>query len=202
MPSPNRPWRWRRGLIRGTAALRSARSCSRAAVRNGCGSWSAAAFTACATVWGMSWNFRSRNTSKPRPLLIGVTVLTSMNESDLHEIGFSGSIEEQVARLAGLTQHAGLDGVVCSAREARSLRARFGPHFKLVTPGIRPHGAAQNDQQRSLTPVEALRAGADYLVIGRPITQAADPMAALAAIQNEIERVATLRVFSRPHRRC
>src|SRR3569832_2468966 len=127
-----------------------------------------------------------------RPLLIGVTVLTSMNESDLHEIGFSGSSEEQVARLAGLTQHAGLDGVVCSAREARSLRARFGPHFKLGTPGIRPHGAALNDQHRSLSPGEALRAGADYLVIGRPITQAADPMAALAAIQNEIDRVATL----------
>lgn len=122
----------------------------------------------------------------PRPLLIGVTVLTSMSEADLHEIGIGSGVDEQVARLAGLVQRAGLDGVVCSAREARSLRARFGPRFKLITPGIRPQGAAQNDQQRTLTPVEALQAGADYLVIGRPITQAADPLAALAAIQADI----------------
>ena len=123
----------------------------------------------------------------PRPFLIGVTVLTSLSEADLHEIGIDHGVDDQVARLAGLVQHAGLDGVVCSAREARSLRARFGPRFKLITPGIRPQGAAQNDQQRTLTPVQALRAGADYLVIGRPITQADDPSAALAAIQADID---------------
>lgn len=120
------------------------------------------------------------------PILLGVTVLTSMTETELHEIGVTGSLDGQVARLAGLAQHAGLDGVVCSAREARSLRARFGPHFRLITPGIRPSGAEPHDQQRSLTPLEALRAGADYLVIGRPITRAADPLVALAAIQTEI----------------
>src|SRR3569833_1851513 len=87
----------------------------------------------------------------PRPLLIGVTVLTSMNESDLHEIGFSGSIEEQVARLAELTQHAELDGVVCSAREVCLLCVRFRPHNKHDTPNKRPHGTAQKKQQRSLT---------------------------------------------------
>lgn len=121
-----------------------------------------------------------------RPLLIAVTVLTSMSEAELHELGISGGLDEQVARLAGLAQHAGLDGVVCSAREARSLRMRFGPHFRLVTPGIRPRGAEQHDQQRSMTPAEALQSGVDYLVIGRPITQAADPVAALAAIRAEI----------------
>lgn len=121
-----------------------------------------------------------------RPLLIGVTVLTSMAEADLREIGVAAGIDEQVTRLAGLVQRAGLDGVVCSAREARSLRARFGPQFRLVTPGIRPAGAERHDQQRSLTPAEAVRAGADYLVIGRPITQAADPLASLAEIEDEI----------------
>ena len=125
-----------------------------------------------------------------RPLLIGVTVLTSMSEPDLRATGVVGSLEDQVVRLAALVQQAGLDGVVCSAREARSLRARFGPRFALVTPGIRPQGAALNDQQRSVTPRAALEAGANYLVIGRPITQAADPLAALAAIQSEIAAAA------------
>ena len=124
--------------------------------------------------------------SSRQPLLIGVTLLTSMDTQDLRDIGIAATVEEQVVRLASLAQQSGLDGVVCSAREARSLRARFGPGFCLVTPGIRPHGAATQDQSRTMTPAAALHAGADYLVIGRPITQASDPLAALQAIQREI----------------
>lgn len=120
------------------------------------------------------------------PLLIGVTLLTSLDAGDLSDIGITATVEEQVVRLASLVQQSGLDGVVCSAREARSLRARFGPDFCLVTPGIRPAGAAAQDQTRTMTPAAALSAGADYLVIGRPITQAPDPLAALEAIQAEI----------------
>lgn len=121
-----------------------------------------------------------------RPLLIAVTVLTSLDEAELHEVGLAGAVEDNVSRLAALAQQCGLDGVVCSAREARSLRARFGPRFQLVTPGIRPGDADLNDQKRSMTPAEALRAGADYLVIGRPITQAIDPRQALRTIADEI----------------
>jgi orotidine-5'-phosphate decarboxylase len=126
-----------------------------------------------------------------RPLLIGVTLLTSLEQRDLREIGIDAGVEEQVVRLASLAQQSGLDGVVCSAREARSLRARFGPDFRLVTPGIRPGGAAAQDQSRTMSPAEALDAGADYLVIGRPITQAPDPVAALEAIRAEIAAAAT-----------
>ena len=121
-----------------------------------------------------------------RPLLIGVTLLTSLGVKDLRDIGISDTLEDQVVRLAGLAQQSGLDGVVCSAREARSLRTRFGPKFCLVTPGIRPKGAETHDQSRTMSPVEAILAGSDYLVIGRPITQAPDPLVALEAIQKEI----------------
>ena len=121
-----------------------------------------------------------------RPLLIGVTLLTSLDEQDLRDMGIAATMEEQVVRLASLARQSGLDGVVCSAREARSLRARFGPDFCLVTPGIRPAGAPSQDQSRTMTPAAALHAGADYLVIGRPITHAPDPLAALEAIQAEI----------------
>ncbi len=121
-----------------------------------------------------------------RPLLIGVTLLTSLDTQDLRDIGITATLEEQVVRLASLAQQSGLDGVVCSAREARSLRARFGPDFCLVTPGIRPAGAAAQDQSRTMTPAEALQSGATYLVIGRPITQAPDPLAALESIRAEI----------------
>jgi len=124
----------------------------------------------------------------PRPLLVAVTVLTSMDARDLSEVGFSASPEEQVLRLALLAKDSGLDGVVCSPREARLLREHCGPGFVLVTPGVRPSAAAADDQARIATPAEAIAAGAHYLVIGRPITQAADPVDALASIIAETGR--------------
>lgn len=120
------------------------------------------------------------------PLLIAVTVLTSLEQADLQEIGLVDTVEQQVLRLAGLAQDCGLDGVVCSAREAPLLRQALGQDFRLVTPGIRPAGAVGDDQRRVLTPQQALQAGADYLVIGRPITQATDPAAVLRALQAEL----------------
>ena len=121
-----------------------------------------------------------------RPKLIAVTVLTSMAQNDLADIGMQGRPDEAVLRLARLAQSAGLDGVVCSAQEAHALRAVCGAEFNLVTPGIRPSDGAQDDQYRVMTPRAAVEAGADYLVIGRPITQAADPVAMLQRIQREI----------------
>ncbi len=116
-----------------------------------------------------------------KPLLIGVTVLTSMEQSDLAGIGLDVAPQTQVLRLADLAAEAGLDGLVCSAQEAPALKAAQ-PALQLVTPGIRPAGSAADDQRRILTPQKALAAGSDYLVIGRPITQAADPAAALREI--------------------
>jgi orotidine-5'-phosphate decarboxylase len=116
------------------------------------------------------------------PLLIGVTVLTSLAAADLDEIGVAGTPEAAVLRLAHLSSDCGLDGVVCSAMEAPALRRVLGPEFKLVTPGIRPAGSASDDQARVTTPEGAIANGADFLVIGRPITQASDPRAALAKI--------------------
>lgn len=116
------------------------------------------------------------------PLLIAVTVLTSLGEDDLAEIGYAGTARELSLRMAALTKSCGLDGVVCSAQEAAALRAHLGGDFKLVTPGIRLADAAQDDQVRIVTPEAALRSGADYLVIGRPITQATDPVATLERI--------------------
>jgi orotidine-5'-phosphate decarboxylase len=121
------------------------------------------------------------------PLLIAVTVLTSMDEAALHETGVSGALQDQVLRLARLTQACGLDGVVCSAQEAPALRAALGKNFSLVTPGIRPTDASLDDQTRVLTPAAALRNGSSYLVIGRPITQAVDPLAALQRIHADIQ---------------
>ena len=126
------------------------------------------------------------NGEDKRPLLIAVTVLTSMGPDDLESIGVAADPEKQVLRLAALTKDAGLDGVVCSPREAAVLRAEMGAGFKLVTPGVRPKGAAMDDQTRVLTPADAVRQGADYLVMGRPITQAADPVAALEAVNLEL----------------
>ncbi|TWH64960.1 orotidine-5'-phosphate decarboxylase [Azomonas agilis] len=116
-----------------------------------------------------------------RPLLIGVTVLTSLEQADLAELGLSVTPEQQVLRLAGLAQHAGLDGLVCSAQEASLLKREY-PSLQLVTPGIRPVGSVQDDQRRVLTPVQAIAAGSDYLVIGRPITQASQPIQVLQDI--------------------
>lgn len=121
----------------------------------------------------------------PAPLLIGVTVLTSMEQADLADLGLDIAPQEQVLRLAGLAARAGLDGLVCSAQEAQPLKAQY-PQLQLVTPGIRPAGSAQDDQRRILTPAQAMAAGSDYLVIGRPIAQAADPAQALAAVVAEL----------------
>ncbi|MES2820829.1 MAG: orotidine-5'-phosphate decarboxylase [Pseudomonadota bacterium] len=123
--------------------------------------------------------------SGTKPLLIGVTVLTSMEREDLAGLGLDVEPQAQVMRLAGLAAQAGLDGLVCSAQEAQALKIAH-PSLQLVTPGIRPAGSAQDDQRRILTPREALAAGADYLVIGRPISQAAAPEQALAAIVAEL----------------
>ena len=121
-----------------------------------------------------------------RPKLIAVTVLTSMAQEDLLGIGITASPAEMVLRLAGLAKDSGLDGVVCSAQEASALRQQCGKDFCLVTPGIRPANAAANDQSRIMTPSAALEAGSSYLVIGRPITQAADPLVALKEISQDI----------------
>ena len=120
-----------------------------------------------------------------RPQLIAVTILTSMAQGDLHDIGIELSPAQMVSRLARLTQACGLDGVVCSAQEAATLRSQCGADFRLVTPGIRPAQAAVDDQARIMTPSAALAAGASYLVIGRPITQAPDPLQALQDILKE-----------------
>jgi orotidine-5'-phosphate decarboxylase len=122
-----------------------------------------------------------------RPRLVAVTLLTSMSADDMREVGIGGAPAAAVLRLAALAQASGLDGVVCSAQEAASLRLDCGQAFCLVTPGIRPADSAQDDQQRVMTPAAAIAAGADYLVIGRPVTQAPDPVAALDAISREIE---------------
>jgi len=121
------------------------------------------------------------------PLLIAVTILTSLSDADLERVGFTGSTEENVVRLARLARACGLDGVVCSAQEARALRAATGPDFMLVTPGIRLPDSPRDDQSRTVTPSEAVKMGASYLVIGRPITQSADPAATLESIRSSLE---------------
>lgn len=120
------------------------------------------------------------------PLLIAVTVLTSMDAPQLRATGVEDEPAEQVLRLAQLAHESGLDGVVCSAQEAPLLRARLPRPFALVTPGIRPAGAAADDQSRIVTPAQAIADGSDYLVIGRPITRSADPLQALHAIVREL----------------
>ena len=125
-----------------------------------------------------------------RPLVIGVTVLTSLGDDELSAMGISGTAGDQVVRLARLTQDCGLDGVVCSAREITALREACGPDFKLVVPGIRPAWSSTDDQRRIVTPSQALDLGADYLVIGRPITAAENPADAAKKITNEIAEAA------------
>ena len=123
---------------------------------------------------------------KNRPLVLGVTVLTSIDKSDLQSIGIEKSVSNQVLRLASLSQFSGLDGVVCSAQEVEELREYLGKDFKLVVPGIRPKWAKNNDQKRIVTPAEAIALGADYIVIGRPITQANNPLDAADRVVAEI----------------
>jgi orotidine-5'-phosphate decarboxylase len=124
--------------------------------------------------------------ASPRPLVIAVTVLTSLDGGDLAAVGQTPPAADQVVRLAKLTKSAGLDGVVCSAHEAATLRAALGADFRLIVPGIRPAGAAQGDQKRVMGPADAIRAGADILVVGRPITGAQHPISAARAIIDEI----------------
>lgn len=123
---------------------------------------------------------------KDAPLLIAVTVLTSMEASDLADIGITLTPAEQAERLARLTQQCGLDGVVCSAQEAVRFKSELGREFQLVTPGIRPEGSAAGDQRRIMTPQQAQLAGVDYMVIGRPITQGADPSQTLRDILSSL----------------
>lgn len=120
------------------------------------------------------------------PLLMAVTVLTSMDSTDLQGVGVTRTAEEQVYELAVLAQSCGLNGVVCSAQEAAGLRRGLGSDFVLVTPGIRPEGADNDDQKRVLSPMEAIKLGADYLVVGRPITRASDPLAILHSIVDSL----------------
>lgn len=136
----------------------------------------------------------ARNALEPaqgaeRPKLIAITVLTSLAESDLQRIGMAGPIPQAVLRLAQLTSDCGLDGVVSSASEAAMLRAHLPPPFLLVTPGIRLPGAAKDDQVRIVSPQQAMASGSDYLVIGRPITQSDDPVAALAHINASLQKI-------------
>lgn len=134
-----------------------------------------------------SANFEAEQLGCIRPMLIAVTVLTSLDAADLDAVGQQSDPTDQAVRLASLAQSVGLDGVVCSAQEIKPIRAACGPDFKLIVPGIRPAGAALGDQKRTKTPAEALEEGADFLVIGRPITGADDPVAAADQIVAQIE---------------
>ena len=122
----------------------------------------------------------------PLPIMLGVTILTSSSDSDLDEVGIAAPVAEMVPRLAHLAQQSGLSGVVASAQELGLIRAKCGDDFIVVTPGVRPVSAASDDQQRIVTPAQAVAAGADYLVVGRPIAKAADPVAAARAIVAEM----------------
>jgi orotidine-5'-phosphate decarboxylase len=125
--------------------------------------------------------------SRHQPLLIAVTILTSLDGPELAEVGLSGEPVDNVVRLARLAEASGMDGVVCSPREVSTLRETVASEFRLVTPGVRPAGAAVGDQKRITTPEDAMRLGSSYLVVGRPITQAKDPLAALADINASIK---------------
>ncbi|MGH9445220.1 MAG: orotidine-5'-phosphate decarboxylase, partial [Terriglobia bacterium] len=135
-----------------------------------------------------SQNGPTGNGGATRPMVLAVTVLTSLAQPELEEIGMSGSAEDTVIRLARLAQSSGLDGVIASAQEAAPIRKACGPGFIIVTPGIRPAASMTHDQARVSTPADAIRAGADYLVVGRPITGAPDPEGAAEAIVAEIEK--------------
>ena len=121
------------------------------------------------------------------PILLGVTILTSMNASEMNELGFEGNLEEKVLDLAHMAQESGLNGVVASARESKMIKEHLGDDFIVVTPGIRPEWAKQGDQKRILTPKQAIKEKADYIVVGRPIIEADDPAEAARRIIEEIE---------------
>lgn len=131
----------------------------------------------------------ARAFGEERPRIVAVTVLTSLDAGDLAAVGQTGPVATQVERLARLAQASGVDGVVCSPHEVAALRKACGPGFLLVVPGVRPASTAADDQKRIATPAEAVRAGADYLVIGRPIVRAPDPVAAAHAIVAELETI-------------
>jgi orotidine-5'-phosphate decarboxylase len=135
----------------------------------------------------MTWAVKAQQQSSPHLLLLGVTVLTSMNASQLNEVGVAGSPEQQVVRLGQLAVDSGLRGLVCSPLEITPLRAKLPADVALVTPGIRPRDAKADDQTRVMTPGEAARAGASYIVVGRPIFKAPDPVAAARAILTELK---------------
>jgi len=141
------------------------------------------------TLGGLAMMRAARNAvgkAKNRPKLLGVTILTSMDEAALGGVGIAGRPAERVVALAKLAQDAGLDGVVASGQEARAIRTACGAGFRIVVPGVRPTSASADDQSRVTTPAEAISAGADYLVVGRPITEAEDPRLAALAIVREI----------------
>lgn len=126
-------------------------------------------------------------TGNKKPILLGVTVLTSMGGEDLEETGIAGPVEKRVLALASLAKEAGLNGVVASAKEAKLIKKELGKHFLVVTPGVRPSWAEEGDQKRVLTPKAALAEGADYIVVGRPIIEAEDPLLAAKRIIEEME---------------
>jgi len=125
---------------------------------------------------------------QPRPLIIGVTVLTSLGDDELNEVGVGTSAADQVLRLSQVAVRAGCDGLVVSPQEVAAVRQAVGAKTVLITPGVRPSGKESNDQRRTATPAEALKAGSDYLVVGRPITSAADPAAAAQSILQELRQ--------------
>ncbi len=129
-----------------------------------------------------------RQEKRRKPIMLAVTVLTSLNQDDLKRVGVDGKIADQVVRLALLTKEAGMDGVVASPHEVADIRKACGRRFVIVTPGIRPAASSRNDQQRVMTPGEAVRAGVDYIVVGRPILEAEDPVAAARAMVDEMEQ--------------
>ena len=133
----------------------------------------------------------ARSANSP-PKILAVTVLTSMDENDLREIGVSGQPLDQVLKLASIALAAGCDGIVSSAREVRNLRTSFGQSFLAITPGVRPAGAAHGDQARVVTPAEAIAAGATHIVVGRPITAALRPEAAIQSVLRELEGAETV----------
>jgi orotidine-5'-phosphate decarboxylase len=129
-----------------------------------------------------------RQESRRKPIMLAVTVLTSLNQDDLKRVGVDGEVGDQVVRLALLTKKAGMDGVVASPHEVADIRKVCGRRFVIVTPGIRPFDSNRNDQQRVMTPGEAIEAGVDYVVVGRPILEAKDPLLAAQEIVADMER--------------